>query len=182
MSSIDSITGAGLPFDAYAYQGALSADALLAYCRSQLDTLDSTIQGYLDQQRLNVQRKKALSEVENVMRKYGNVPSGRPQWEDYDETFQKAIESLPPDDPVRAQLQAKCDELHVRNGQFTKEEWTAETGNIHSMLEQVSGNAEINMIHLQTIMSQRQTAVQLTTGILAKYDEGLKSIVGNIGR
>jgi hypothetical protein len=168
--------------DAYSYPSALSPDALLAYCRSQLDSLDSTIKGYLDQQRLNVQRKKALSEVENMMKKYPDVPSGREQWDHFDRTFQKAIEGLPAGDPVRAQLQAKWNELNPRNGNFSKEEWGAHTGDISTILQEVTGNAEINMIHLQSIMSQRQTAVQLTTGMLAKYDEGIKSVIGNIGR
>ena len=181
MSSVDAINGV-LSFDVYSYQGALSADALLAYCRAQLSSLDSTIQGYLDQQRLNVQRKKALSEVENMMKKYPNVPNGEQQWNDFDDTFREAIESLPPGDPTREQLQAKWDELAPLDGQFTKEEWQAHTGDIGSLLAEVSGNAEINMIHLQSIMSQRQTAVQLTTGMLAKYDEGIKSVIGNIGR
>jgi hypothetical protein len=181
MSSIEAINSTGLSFDAYSYQGALSADALLAYCRAQLNSLDSTIQGYLDQQRLNVQRKKALSDVENMMTKYPNVPVQQ-EWHDFNETFWNAIVSLPSGDPVRTQLQAKWDELYPRGGQFTKEEWKAITGDIHSMVEEVSGNAEINMIHLQSIMSQRQTAVQLTTGMLAKYDEGIKSVIGNIGR
>ena len=182
MSSVDAINGAVISLDAYSYRGALSADALLAYCRSQLNSLDATIQGYLDQQRLNIQRKKALSDVENMMKKYANVPNGEAQWKDYNQTFSDAIASLPPDDPVRAQLQAKWDELYPRQGQFTKEEWEGHTGDIRSMLDEVSGNAEINMIHLQSIMSQRQTAVQLTTGMLAKYDEGIKSVIANIGR
>jgi len=181
MSSVDAINGAVVSFDAYSYRGALSADALLAYCRSQLNSLDATIQGYLDQQRSNIQRKKALSDVENMMKKYANVPSGE-QWDDYNRTFWNAIVSLPVDDPVRAHLQAKWDALSLREGQFTKEEWAGHTGDIRSMLDEVSGNAEINMIHLQSIMSQRQTAVQLTTGMLAKYDEGIKSVIGNIGR
>jgi len=179
--TIDAIASSGFPLDAYSYPGALSADALLTYCRAQLSSLDATIQGYLDQQRLNIQRKKALSDVENMMKKYENVPSGE-QWKDFDQTFWNAILSLPEGDPTRAQLQAKWDELTARQGQFTKEEWKGITGDIHSMLEDVSGNAEINMIQLQSIMSQRQTAVQLTTGMLAKYDEGIKSVIGNIGR
>ena len=182
MSSVDAIGSTGFPFDVYSYQGALSADALLAYCRAQLSSLDGTIQQYLDQQRQNIQRKKALSDVETVMKKYPNVPSGKEQWADYDQTFLKAIESLPQGDPVRAQLQEKWDELAPRQGHFTADEWKAITGDIRSMLEEVSGNAEINMIQLQSIMSQRQTAVQLTTGMLAKYDEGIKSVIGNIGR
>jgi hypothetical protein len=182
MSSVDAINGAVTSFDSYSYQSALSPDALLAYCRSQLNSLDATIRGYLDQQRLNIQRKKALSDVENMMKKYANVPNGEHEWDDYDQTFRNAMDSLPPDDAVRSQLQAKWDELFPRQGQFTKEEWEGHTGDIRSMLDEVSGNAEINMIHLQSIMSQRQTAVQLTTGMLAKYDEGIKSVIGNIGR
>ena len=74
---------------------------------------------------------------------------------------------------------------HSGNGQqiyYTSEQMTAFAGDVQSMLDNVNGNAEINMIQLQQVMSQRQTAVQLTTSLLAKLDEGTKSVVGNIGR
>lgn len=180
--SVDPIASLALPIDAYAYPNALSAEALLTYCKSQLSSLDTTVQSYLDDARLNVQRKKALSEVENMMKKYENQPPAQEQWHHYGEVFQGAIDSLPAGDRTRAQLEQKWAELHKKNGHFTKEEWKSETGKVGAMLQEVVGNAEINMIHLQSIMSQRQTAVQLTTGMLAKFDEATKSIVGNIGR
>jgi hypothetical protein len=97
------------------------------------------------------------------------------------------MQALPPGDPIRGALQDKLDWFnnHSGNGQqiyFTSEQMTAFAGDVRSMLDNVNGNAEINMIQLQQVMSQRQTAVQLTTSLLAKLDEGTKSVVGNIGR
>lgn len=230
MSSIDpttSTTSTRVASGADVNPNSLTADALLMYCQIQLNSLDSRISDFLNEQRLNLARKKALGDIENMMKKYADVPKGSEQWADYDQTWTNAINSLPSGDPMRVTLQNKYDELakkepsfskdesvgttsgiHVadpgarlsdpmgalskqiaetvaaakKGSGFTKGEWTGLTGDIQSMLDDVSGNAEMNMVQLQSIMAQRQTAIQLTTSLLAKYDDGTKSIVANIGR
>ncbi|HMR05293.1 MAG TPA: hypothetical protein PKA88_05935 [Polyangiaceae bacterium] len=62
----------------------------------------------------------------------------------------------------------------------TKEWWTGHVGDMSSKVDAVSGNAELNMIQLQSLMSKRQTAVQLTTNMLSKYDQTIASIVNNV--
>lgn len=42
--------------------------------------------------------------------------------------------------------------------------------------------AETSMIDLQSVMSQRQLAFQMSTSLLAATNESSKSIIGNIGR
>lgn len=42
--------------------------------------------------------------------------------------------------------------------------------------------AQMNMIHLQSIMSARQTAVQLATNLVSSLGESTKAIVSNLGR
>ena len=50
-------------------------------------------------------------------------------------------------------------------------------------LEQVLGagrDGELNMIQLQSMMSQRQAALQLTTNILTSMDRTTSSIIKNL--
>jgi hypothetical protein len=188
MTTINATDPTSNAFNLYADPNSLTSDALLIYCQSQLSALDGDIKGYLDEQRLNVARKKGLADLENTMKKYTtSMDSAGAQ--DVEAAWNRAMNSLPPGDPVRNAMNAKYQEfLHHDHGYgpgaiyYSGEEWSALMGDVHSMLENVNGNAEINMIQLQSIMSKRQTAVQLTTSMLSKLDEGTKSVVSNIGR
>jgi len=44
-----------------------------------------------------------------------------------------------------------------------------------------SDSAELNMFRLQSLVSQRQLAVQLTTRLLQTMHDSAKRIIGNIG-
>jgi hypothetical protein len=46
----------------------------------------------------------------------------------------------------------------------------------------IDSSAQMDMIRLQSIMSARQTAIQLSTNLIASLSESTKSIVSNIGR
>ena len=179
--SVNAISNSNV-VDLYSNTVNLTPDGLMIYCQSALSSLDSDVKALMNEQTLNLARKSAISNCENVMKKYADVPNTREEWTEYDTAFRQSIESLPPSDPVRDQLQAKWAQALPKNGHFSKEEWSGFTGEIHSILENVNGNAEINMIQLQSLMSQRQTAVNLSTNLMQKCDEGAKAIVGNIGR
>jgi len=173
-------------FNPYGDPSSLTGDSLLLYCQSQLRSYDETITGFLNEQKLNLARKKGLSDIENTLKKY-TTHLGQSGVDDITNAFKSAINALPPGDPVRGVMEDKLKEFtsHSGNGQqisYTSEQLTAFAGDVQSALDKVNGNAEINMIQLQQVMSQRQTAVQLTTSLLAKVDEGTKAIVGNIGR
>jgi hypothetical protein len=205
------------PLNTYADPSGLTGDALLLYCQTQLGTYDTTINSFLTEQKLNVTRKKALSDVENTVKKYVNH-FDQSSVDDIRNAFDKAINALPENDPTRAALVDKLKEFNshatpqfdptpghfvrIRDNNtsptnddlplavpnmklvvtYSTEELTAFAGDIHSMLDTVNGNAEINMIQLQQVMSQRQTAVQLTTNLLSKLDDTTKSVVTNLGR
>jgi hypothetical protein len=183
--SINPISPSNIP-NAYADPSGLTGDSLLLYCQTQLGSYDESVKGFLNEQKLNIARKKGLSDIETTLKKYFEH-ADQAATDDINRSFNSAMNALPAGDPVRAAIQAKANEYNTHSGNdqqiyYTKEQLTAFAGDIQSMLDNVNGNAEINMIQLQQVMSQRQTAVQLTTSLLAKFDEGMKSVVGNIGR
>jgi hypothetical protein len=53
-------------------------------------------------------------------------------------------------------------------------------------LDTVSGGfqhgAEVSMVQLQSLVSQRATALQLTTGMMRSINDSTKTVAGNIGR
>jgi hypothetical protein len=55
------------------------------------------------------------------------------------------------------------------------------TTTLQSIDASLGSNAEIGMIQIQSDMSDRTTAIQLTTSILQSYSDGLEKIVDKIG-
>jgi hypothetical protein len=58
-------------------------------------------------------------------------------------------------------------------------------GDLKAVIQEASKNrsgAELNMIEIQSLVSKRATALQLTTNMMNGINESQKSIAGNIGR
>lgn len=53
---------------------------------------------------------------------------------------------------------------------------------INGIVDDVNKGAELEMTNLQTLVSQRQMAVQLTTNLISKVNESMQSIVANTGK
>jgi hypothetical protein len=66
--------------------------------------------------------------------------------------------------------------------EVTSEAWSKRAENVKEVQSGLSKAAEMNMIQLQALVSQRQLAVQLTTQLMQNYNDGLKQIAGNVGR
>ncbi|MCC6213323.1 MAG: hypothetical protein IT376_00505 [Polyangiaceae bacterium] len=158
----------------------LTAESLMLYCESQLRSLDGEVSAFLNEQRANIARKKALGDVIAQMKKYA-PPAGQEQWNEFASAIRAAVDSLPPGDPTVTALQDLYGTMASSNS-ITKAQWDAAVDNLQGRLDEVSGNAEMNMIRLQTVMSQRQMAIQLTTGMLQKFDQGLMAPINNLGR
>lgn len=59
-------------------------------------------------------------------------------------------------------------------------QWSQNLENLKSIQSEMSKGAEMNMMQLQSLVSQRQLAIQLTTQMLQTAHEGAKMIAGNI--
>jgi hypothetical protein len=62
----------------------------------------------------------------------------------------------------------------------TRETWESKLGELKNIQDGVSKDNEMSMIQLQSILSQRQLAVQITTQMLSAMAEAKKGIVANI--
>jgi hypothetical protein len=79
--------------------------------------------------------------------------------------------TMPPNDVS----QSGADNI-ISTGEFTN--FTNTLNNINSGL---SSGAELGMIQIQSLMSDRTTAIQLTTSILQSWDDGVQKIADKIG-
>jgi hypothetical protein len=188
----------------------LTTEGLLLYCQTQLGSLDGEIKSMMDEQIRNIDRKNALSTVENAMKKY-QPPKTEAEIREVEKAFNDAIASLPEGDPTRKELEAARDKtlaafdekksqsvtLPSGNGSpwtldmetvnrlsgiplMNKEQWGSYVSELTRLKENVGANAEINMIQLQSAIAKRQTAIQLTTNMMSKLDQAPAMIAQNL--
>ena len=67
------------------------------------------------------------------------------------------------------------------DGQISTGEFTGFTNTLNNINSNLSSGAELGMINIQSLMSDRTTAIQLTTSILQSYDDGVQKIADKIG-
>lgn len=173
----------------------LTPEALLTYVETQLKSLDGDIRKRLDGQRDLIARKKLLGDIETA------VANGGGDKQAITDAYQAAIDALPPGDPLRAELMKGLGQasnmqaaggmlMFVNDPEMLKKMTAALNADICKVLEtqvknvtaDLNAASEINMIEVQSLMSQRATAVQLSTGMLQKLGAMAENIVGNIGR
>lgn len=73
----------------------------------------------------------------------------------------------------------------AQNGSLTKppsnNDWQGTTDSLGNMADGIKSGAEIQMLKLQDLVSQRQQAVQLASGMMSTENQTLQSEVKNIG-
>lgn len=69
---------------------------------------------------------------------------------------------------------------HIQEADATT--WAGMIEDVKNVSQNMSNGAELDMIGLQSLVSQRQLAIQLTTQLMQSYNDGLKTVGGNIGR
>lgn len=67
------------------------------------------------------------------------------------------------------------------DGKIDAQEFQTFSASLSQISGNLNSNAQIQMIQIQSLMSDRTTALQLTTNILQAYDDGTSKVVANIG-
>jgi hypothetical protein len=188
-SSSNTISPVQSSYDQGADVQSLTGDALLMYCQTRLGDLDNEINMRMGDQKAALARRQAIQSVEVALKKYGdNGPQNQEQWDACEAAISAAQALLPPGDPGIASLEKfRFDIEHqycrdiAPNPHYPKDgEWKGTIDGLTKMEDDIKGGAEIEMLQLQQLMSQRQTAVQLTTNMLSKLDQTQDSIVKNL--
>jgi hypothetical protein len=181
--------------------GFLTPDALLAYCESRLSGLDSQMRDFFNKQETANRQQAQLNQLASLYNQHsgginmkdgnGNATSAAMD----DATFQKQlveplqnmIDSLPDSDPLKAKLTSTLKTLTTDGGTgkdtiVSAQDITNIETDLKNDVSDLSAGAELNMIQLQSIMSQRQTAIQLTTNLVQSLGDQTNKIADNIGK
>lgn len=185
-----------------------SPETLLFYCSSRLGSIDNQIGAYFKDQQAKNRASKELSDVQGVLGQASyqhggegftttdagyHVDAGNKLLNIYrnaetPEGKQAAADAF--------RLRTGMDISAYRNGDSVTEQqvmeakdniaakdanqWAQVIEGVKSKSAEVSKSAELNMIQLQSLVSQRQLAVQLTTQLMQAVHEGSKNVAGNI--
>jgi len=232
MMNGDTTVGAGgtaaTGTDGGASTASLTPEALMLYCQTRLQGIDSQIQATMTQQEnINTEQSQIgslLSEVANDTAAAGanNLMNNPQECKTLEQNLENLITWIQAKDPTCSQL-GQLELLHdtvMASGSGTYTDslgshgyyyggdpaqspqgqtpppnvntsmdgqlGTNELGNYTSALNNINSalgsGAELGMIQIQSHMSDRTTAIQLTTSILQSYDDGLSKIADNIGK
>jgi hypothetical protein len=197
----------------------LSPDALMAYCQSRLDSIDSQVRTLFDSQQQNASASKQIDSVISGLKEYSvaGVNKDGTTCKKLESEFESLVLSLRKSDP-------SCPELPLLTKTYNEVVWSGDGGAKHTgssnpndpdfidfgvyppdtsgpqgdnilSSEELQGyaqtltdaagnlnsNSELGMVQIQSLMSQRQTAVALTTNLVQSLGDQENKIADNIG-
>jgi hypothetical protein len=154
----------------------LTGEALMLFISSRLNSLDEDVQALLGQMDQSLARKAYVNEVKEWTDK---VAAAKEAGNNDELTALYAAFPCAPAGSEALQQQA----LAAYNSvvpEITPENLERFRANLDGILDELNGQSEMTMIRLQQLMGQRQVAVQLTTNLLSKFNQGFEAIVGNL--
>ena len=178
----------------------LTPDALMTYCATRLRGLDTQVQAAFAQQKQANADSSVLSAVERqIQLPDGDIANagdtnvdpnklGGLCPKDFNEAAVQALRDAANkvNDPQTKQaLNAAADELQAKidnNLPISVDDFKRLTTDAVSKIQQdLNSGTELSMINLQSLMSQRQSAIQMCTNLIQSLGDQMNKIAQNIG-
>lgn len=170
----------------------LSPDALMTYCETRLNSLDSQVAGIFNQQQQNA---TLTTDVNAVAASLNELPAPNTNTppavtvsdpSTIEAAYNQAINDAGgPNTQLGSSLNKDLttfeSEVKSGNGSITSDKLSQLTENLKNYTGDLNSNSEMTMINLQSLMSQRETAVQLTTNLVQSLGQQASDITKNIG-
>ena len=180
----------------------LSPDALMSYCATRLRGIDDQVQAaFAKQQTANADSSVlgALADDQSFTiptdDKMNLDPGCNDKLSTGETANQQASEAVAAlkeaaqkvSDPRTAQallqaadkLQSDIDDKKTINGADFK---TLTSGAVQQIQQDLNSGAELSMINLQSLMSQRQQAIQVCTNLVQSFGDQVNKIADNVGK
>ena len=168
-----------------AMDGGLSPEEAMAACRHRLQSLDGQIREITREMSRRNRLQDVLGEISRLA---GQTTGGgdsvrlRPEAEAAICQLQDELEACGPDGQQAWQrICATINEARDGDGIGADEIRTLTEAVSHAMAD-VNSGTEMLQLRLQTLMNQRQQAVQLTTNIMGSLNQSAMAVLQNIGR
>jgi hypothetical protein len=189
----------------------LTPDVLLAYCQARLTSIDSQVRGAFGSQQLRNSETSAIQTALNALQENaGGVTNDATSCTAMEKALHDLIEQLKATDPGCPELgklkQTYNNLVYTGTGPTSDLPYEDEslyppkhsgplgdktidstemqgfTSSLQSCASDLNSSSELQMIQLQSLMSQRQTAIQLTTNLVQSLGDQAQKIAENVGR
>jgi hypothetical protein len=168
----------------------LSREGLMIYLQTRLTSLDDQIDRIFEKQRKVEAIRKELNAIQLELDKLKTDPNNpgtlldAPGFEEAIRNRLDAIREIDPKlaDALEVELNTEGNALWVQDGKYYSQEIEAGKKTIDNTIKQLEASAQLEMIALQSMMSSRQTAVQLSTNMISALGETTRSIAANVGK
>jgi len=189
----------------------LTSDSLMSYCDSQLDSIDGEIDTTMESDNDATQVSQQLQGViETFQQNSGGVNSSFNSCASLESALGNVVTQMQQTDPSNPNLGPLTQTYNnmvwsgtggtpayggpqlmpgfppVQNG--PQGDGTLSTDEMNSYISTLQGasssldsGSEMSLVEIQSLMSQRETAIQLTTNLVQSLGDQTNSIVSNIG-
>ena len=170
--------------------GWLTPDVLMSYCQSKIRGIDEQVQKAFTGQQNRNQLSTALGELAQTI---GNYSAGIADGVDGDNpraavraAYAKALAKVGENTDVGKKLKAALDGFEatagVQNNGLSTEEMKSQIDAVGRVQADVNREGELEMIQLQSLMSQRQQALQMCTNMVQSLGQSASAIAQNVGK
>lgn len=169
----------------------LTPDALLAYCNTRLRAINEQVNATFARQQQVRAATSALGRLQEHLAWLGRKPNeGIKDWDKANfskakELYQEAINAMPPGDE-KNRLEVEYDRfLQSTEGQdmiISLDEAADMAKQVATISKDTSSAAELDMIQLQSLMSQRGQALTTFSNLVAAIGQSAQQIATNIGK
>lgn len=180
--------------DSSQYSGALTDDTLLDYCQSRINGIDAQVDTEFNNQKHIQDATSTVNTVQSLFAQ-ANANGGKGMVQGQVGTIiadlQSTIAELGPNDPRTQQLQVQLDTLSTTYNNNIHNDASAFVidpqlagkfaDTFGSISKDLSSDAEMQMMTLQSLITQRQTAVQMCTNMLSSMGDTEKAIAEKLG-
>lgn len=209
-SPINNTTAAGsvAPMESMNTEHLITAENVLSYCASRLNALDELIQARFTEQQRRNEALKSMNRTMEILNRYNNgqskgaagcndvhIQQGKDLCEVYNNTKDPEArnrvaqayamvtgndisKTIDPKTGLAVPSKVSLEPSKIAGA--TAEEWARKVNDFKTSQDSLSKDNELSMIQLQSIISQRQLAIQLTTQMMAAMHDAKKGIVANI--
>lgn len=189
----------------------LTIDSLMSYCQSRIQWLDAQAQQVFQQQQKAIDDSTALNDLRAALDSLtGGIDTGGRAAHDIVRAYQAAINKVGADTPLGHKLTQERDAFidkvspggQLRADMSQPDFWTRDLApnadnnmvtklspedtkvfatSIKGIQDDLGHTSELNMVNLQSVMSQRQMAIQVVTNLVQSLGDMANKIAANIG-
>jgi hypothetical protein len=168
--------------------GMLSPELLLEYCKTKMRGIDDQVQRAFAGQKTRNDLSKALSDLANAFQKKEITADDQTTKNAAYKAFDEAIAAAGPTSQLGIELQAlKASFTTDANGGSEHNDARVAEAELKTFLDtvgriqtDVNREGELEMIQLQSLMSQRQQAIQMCSNMVANLGQTSLAIVQNM--